>query len=490
MIDSGSFAALRHFPALMAVLGLILVGRVTAQTFTTLYSFAPGSGYPSYTNADGVYPGGLIISSNTLYGTASKGGIFGNGTVFRLNIDGSGFTNLHNFTARSAPYYTNEGSFAGLVVLSGNTLYGAAHEDGPLRNGTIFTINTDGSGFTHLYNFPYATNGVFPAGLVLSSNTFYGTSSGGRSGHGAVFKVNIDGSDFTHLYSFSETYWNPTVKRYTNSDGFFPGGLILSGNSLYGTAYMGGASDQGTVFKVNTDGTGFTNLHNFTPTDPITGANEDGVSPVGLIISGDTLYGVASAGGSSAHGTLYRVNTDGTGFTTLHSFTAFGGDYYSNADGAVPYGVLTLSGDTLFGLASQGGLFGRGTVFAVNIDGSDFEVLHSFRSGYGHGSSLILRSNMLYGTTAQDLRANGTVFSLSFLRRHRIISFWVQPTLVTIAWGTEPGRTYYIDYKPALTTEDWIPVSGAIVAQGTQTSWAGSRPSGSTAFYRVVMLGN
>jgi hypothetical protein len=129
-------------------------------------------------------------------------------------------------------------------------------------------------------------------------------------------------------------------------------------------------------------------------------------------------------------------------------------------------------------------------VFAVNTDGSDFETLHSFPFGCGSGASLILRSNTLYGTTSQDVSVNGTVFSLSSLRPHRIISFWVQPTSVTIVWRTQPGRTYYIDYKPTLTTEDWIPVSGAIIAQGTQASWTGSRPSGSTAFYRVVMLGN
>ena len=40
-----------------------------------------------------------------------------------------------------------------------------------------------------------------------------------------------------------------------------------------------------------------------------------------LILSGNTLYGTASSGGSSGDGTVFAVNTDGTGFTTLHSFT-------------------------------------------------------------------------------------------------------------------------------------------------------------------------
>src|SRR5258708_31096052 len=68
------------------------------------------------------------------------------------------------------------------------------------------------------------------------------------------------------------------------------------------------------VFAVNTDGTGFTTLHNF--------ASYDGADPVaGLILSGDTLYGTTAGGASSGNGTVFAVKTDGTGFSILHSFT-------------------------------------------------------------------------------------------------------------------------------------------------------------------------
>src|SRR5437867_3876497 len=156
---------------------LILAGQLAAQTFTTLHNFAAGSGYPAYTNSDGVHPGGLIILGNTLYGTTDQGGSSGNGTLFRVNIDGSGFANLHTFTALSAPYYTNDGAFAGVSLLVGNTLDGMAHEGRSVRTGTLFAINTDGTGFTYLYNFPCDSSAVYPFGLILSGNTFYGTAS-------------------------------------------------------------------------------------------------------------------------------------------------------------------------------------------------------------------------------------------------------------------------------------------------------------------------
>src|SRR5437016_9051309 len=100
----------------------------------------------------------------------------------------------------------------------------------------------------------------------------------------------------------------------------------------------------------------FTTLHSFT-----SGAtNSDGANPrAPLVLSGNTLYGTTWAGGSSAAGTVFAINTDGTGFTTLHSFTSrtFG----TNSDGAHPTAPLVLSDSTLYGTASVGGSWGEGT---------------------------------------------------------------------------------------------------------------------------------
>jgi uncharacterized repeat protein (TIGR03803 family) len=123
----------RILPALVAVLNLLPAGRVTAETLTVLHSFTYGS--------DGAYPtAGLITNSsgNTLYGTAVQGGSPGYGTVFAVNTDGTGFTNLHNFA-----YYDSDGAYpkAGLI-LSVNSLYGTGGGSSP-GNGTVFAVNTD-----------------------------------------------------------------------------------------------------------------------------------------------------------------------------------------------------------------------------------------------------------------------------------------------------------------------------------------------------------
>src|SRR5438128_1099459 len=170
------------------------------------------------------------------------------------------------------------------------------------------------------------------------------------AGLGLMLTGPVTAQTFTTLHNFT------ALNSSTNSDGARPrAGLISSGNTRYGTARTGGGSGGGTVFAVNTDGTGFTNLHSFTSTafDPSSGfsTNGDGRSPAGLIISGDTLYGTAFSGGASGYGTVFAVNTDGTGFTTLHLFTALDQTYFTNSDGANPYAGLILSGHTLYGTA-------------------------------------------------------------------------------------------------------------------------------------------
>ncbi|HZL80152.1 MAG TPA: choice-of-anchor tandem repeat GloVer-containing protein [Candidatus Limnocylindrales bacterium] len=227
--------------------------------------------------------------------------------------------------------------------------------------------------FTNLHSFTGDTDGAYPQSVILSGNILYGTADGGGSygssgfGSGAVFAINADGTGFTNLHTFTTNTGYPT---YINSDGANPGSrLILSGNTLYGTARSGGTGGAGTIFAVNTDGTGFTNLHSFAaPSGPLY-TNSDGADPVaGLILSGNILYGTAEYGGSSGSGTVFAVNTDGTGFTNLYNFTATSGAYPSiNGDGAVPVGDLILSGNTLYGTTYGGGSSGSGTVFSLSL---------------------------------------------------------------------------------------------------------------------------
>jgi uncharacterized repeat protein (TIGR03803 family) len=212
---------------------------------------------------------------------------------------------------------------------------------GILALGSTATAQT----FTTIKNFGVLTNatGTSPRSELVQGpdGTLYGTAADGEV-RGTVFKVNSDGTGFTVL------------KWFTNSlDGANPSaGVTLSGSTLYGTTSDGGSFGFGTVFKVNTDGSGYTVLKHFT--------SSDGAYPFAAVtLSGSTLYGTTQVGGSSDRGTVFKVNTDGSGHTVLKHF-----DF---SDGAIPLSGLTLSGGALYGTTSEGGHFGFGTVFKLDL---------------------------------------------------------------------------------------------------------------------------
>lgn len=380
---------------------VLLRAQSQSGVFQVLHSFAaPGS-----TNSDGSFPIGLIISGNTLYGTAEQSGSAGSDAVFALNTNGAGFTTLYDFSPLQAGYpaVNADGAYPKGLLLSGNVLYGTAAAGGLAGYGTVFSVNADGTGFATLYAFTNGIDGASPTpGLILSGNALYGTAESGGSGNGTVFALYTNGTGFTNIHTFTG-----------GNDGGLPqAGLILSGNTLYGTAETGGNADSGTVFALNTDGTGFATLYSFSD---FIFTNSDGASPEsGLILSGNTLYGTTTEGGTGGAGTVFSLNTDSTGFTNLHNFTAIFDA--TNNDGSTPLSGLTLWSNTLYGTTSDGGSAGAGTVFALNTNGSNFAVLHTFTGGSDGANpngGLIYAGSTLYGTAAEDGSGSGTVFSIS-----------------------------------------------------------------------------
>jgi uncharacterized repeat protein (TIGR03803 family) len=391
------------------------VFRITTSggSFQALHTFQPSAASVSAyvcTNSDGGNSrANLVLSGRTLYGTAAAGGTNGSVTIFALNTDGTGFTILSSLGGNDI------GPWAGLV-LSGNSLYGITTGNYSLGNGsysgpnfsTIFALNTDGTGFTNISSGYSSSQG----NLLLSGNTFYGTTFSGGNGVGSVFAVNTDGTGSTNLYNFDTLIYS----------GFSPAsGLVLGGNTLYGTTEVG-VLNYGTVYAINTDGTGFTNLMSFNGTN--------GSFPVAsLVLSGNRLYGTTRSDVIRDSGTIFAVNTDGTGFTSLYKFDGY--------DGMWPQANLILCGNTLYGTTTAGGGGGYGTIFSIHTDGTGFTTLYNF-SGGNDGANpydgLLLSGNTLYGTTSGGgSGGNGTVFALSL----GPIPLSIQPngTDVVLTWG-------------------------------------------------------
>ncbi len=371
---------------------LLVLGHTggTAQAFTVLHDF---------TGSDGAHPRAeLILVGSALYGTAPVSDGSNQGTVFKVNTDGTGFTVLKSFAGAD-----DGASPMGSLVSWGTTLYGTTAVGGAGGSGTVFKVNTDGTGFSVIHAFSDSSEGVWPyGGLLLDGNTLYGTTTqggaGAAGGLGTVFKLNTDGSGYTVL------------KVLDSSEGAYPhAALILSGATLYGSTEGNVVSGKGAIFKLNTDGTGFAVLKEVNVS-----AQNALLCP--LALSGTTLYGAASD--INFYSSLFKLNTDGSGFTVLHTFTTSGGDP------AMPTvaGPL-LSATTLY--ATYGGTdfhFSKadaGALFRINTDGSGFAVLKQF-NGLGDGANpcagLVSSGTALYGTAAYGgVYNNGVVFSMGFL---------------------------------------------------------------------------
>ena len=339
----------------------------------------------------------LVVSDSKLYGMTLYGGDDNVGTVFRMNMDGSGFTLLHEFAGGATDGQWPQGS----LTVSDSKLYAMTHWGGATNLGTVFSMNMDGSGYNLLREFAGgADDGKWPfyGSLVVSGSTLYGmTCYGGNPDVGTVFSMDVDGSDFLLLHDFAGGA----------TDGQNPwGSLTVSDSKLYGMTNGGGDADFGTVFSMNMDGSDFVLLREFA------GAGDDGRYPFGsLIVSDSKLYGMTNWGGDDERGTVFSMNMDGSGFTLLHEF-AGGGD-----DGAHPWGSLTVLDSKLYGTTCYGGDDNLGTVFRMDMDGSGFNLLHEFGGSPADGrlpyGSLTLSGWTLYGMTeyggSEDM---GTVFAI------------------------------------------------------------------------------
>ena len=326
---------------------------------------------------------------------------------------------------------------------------------GAANRGTVFKVNTDGSDYAVLKSFTEADGGTpADAGLVFGDGTLYGTLSGTG---GKVFKLNPDSGSYTVLANAS----NPRAT------------LLLSGNTLYGTT-AGGDVDSGTVFKVNTDGSGHVVLKVFDY------STDGGTSIAGLALSGNTLYGTTTYGGAGDKGTVFKVNTDGGGFAVLRHFMGV------PDDGASPFAALLVAGNKLYGTTSIGGTRDTGMIFQMNTDGGDFTVLKhcNYSDGDGPTGNLVLDDGILYGTRAGGGALGfGTVFSLA-LPGPPQITLIRSGASVVINWPTHADGFTLQSTTDLASAAGWDPVSPTpVVVNGRNT--VTNTLAGAQKFYRL-----
>jgi uncharacterized repeat protein (TIGR03803 family) len=446
---------------------------------TALYSF---SGLDGDTPESGV----AQTTNGVFYGTTTYGGAYSQGSVYQISADGT-FTNLYSLTAGADGFQP----WPGVTLGTNGFLYGTAgggnyYSQYSIYAGVIYRMTTNGA-YTGLHTLAFPAEGALPGPLVKSSggSAFFGmTQFGGTNlnaedqygniiGCGTIFRINTNGT-FSTVYSFGGT------------NGGGPSGPLLLGadNHLYGMTEGGQGftglnpgsifSGNGTIFKVATNGTGFTTLHFF---DNTNGANpyHNGLAQA----ANGNLFGTTIIGGASNNGTIFEVSTNGD-FTSLYSFT--GGN-----DGGQPMSTMVYASDgNLYGTTRVGGTNNLGTIFEVGTNGL-FQTLYSFSGddgAYPEGPVTQGRNGRLYGTTAGDgVDNHGTVFAYAPSLKPEIVN---QPAPTTVSSGDT--ATFEVDMLGALPLHyRWLSNSISLASQTNSVLTLAAVTTNSEASYSVII---
>lgn len=295
---------------------------------TLLHSFNYGAG-------DGIAPqSGLTLSTNgTFWGTTEGADFYDGNVIFSMTATGTltvfnvlGGTNGGEPIA--PPVQGMDGNFYGMTTAGGNTTLCTSGDGGC---GVIYRITPAGK-FKVIYTFDQ-TNGANPYDpLLLGTDgnfygtTFYGGTVNGRyNGNGVVFKVTPQGK-YTLIYVFCAQQncldgGQPADGLVQGTDGNFYGTTLVGGTHLYSN-YFGG-----TIFKLTPSGQ-YTVLYNFC-SQP--NCADGGQAVAGLIQGTDgNFYGTAEVGGANGNGTIFQITPQGQ-YTVLHSF-----DYNDGNDPETP----------------------------------------------------------------------------------------------------------------------------------------------------------
>ncbi len=154
-----------------------------------LYSFQGGS--------DGAFPFSSLIQdpAGNLYGTTCCAGGDAGGTVFGLTAGTWAFNLLYGLGGPG----TGQGPEGALIMDSSGNLYGTASSGGAYGFGAVFKLTPSAGGWTYTSvhdfcagGYPPCSDGYTPSGNLAfdSAGNLYGTTSnGGAHGGGVVYEI-------------------------------------------------------------------------------------------------------------------------------------------------------------------------------------------------------------------------------------------------------------------------------------------------------------
>jgi uncharacterized repeat protein (TIGR03803 family) len=320
-------------------------------------------------------PEGLISDDAfaNVFGITYRGGIYGNGTVFRTNTDGSNYSNITDLPG-DGTYYSN------LTHTSDGSLWGVGATGVSAVSYSLFKTKDDGSNFQMITTMNDPAIGIRPTTLIdFSADYVYGVcQAGGSTGSGTVFKIKNDGTGLTKIAD---------VPGGTLGSRPYISAIKHSNGSLYGVSHEGGLDNSGVVYKVNAVGV-YSKITDLI--QPVTGGY-----PTAIIeLNGGSLCVATADGGTNNGGALFIVDENGLSKETIINFTSQTGTGPSSMTQSVEgYIYVTLT---------DGGAQNQGTIIRILPDGSGYSKILDFNNTNGSAANAILFQKHAQSITAFD----------------------------------------------------------------------------------------
>lgn len=293
-------------------------------------------------NGDEPYAALTPAGGGLYYGTTIKGGPNNLGTIFQFNSNDNTIILKYAFDSSggASPLST-------LIPAGGGIYYGTANDGGLYGKGGIFEFNSN-TGAATLLDSLNSTTGydTFAAPVSAGNGMYYGTTiKGGANGLGAIYGFNSNTGKVSLKASFDGSNGTRAVDM-----------LVAAGSGIfYGVTEKGGVNDLGGIFEFNSNNSFITLKASFDGTN--------GTNPSrSLIDLGDGLYyGTTWIGGSNNLGTLFTFNSKTEALELIDSFDGSDG---ANPSGRLTY----AGNGSFIGLAYRGGINNQGVVYSVNTE--------------------------------------------------------------------------------------------------------------------------
>ncbi|OFY56547.1 MAG: hypothetical protein A2W93_03740 [Bacteroidetes bacterium GWF2_43_63] len=351
-------------------LGCIFKTDDNGENQTVVYSFEQSGGTNPY--------GSLFYASNgKLYGMTSSGGLNNMGTLFEYDLANNIYTDDFSFDA------INGASPVGSLIEGSNgLLYGMTKKGGDLDQGVIFSFDPVSHHVQKLVDLAdYNMNHPNGSLTLAADGNFWGQSLGGNPMYSEFFGMWYE-STLGVVFEYNPT--TGAVETLEQMDGmatgFFPSGTLVQSSvnqMLYGVTIGGPTafeyypvpiSHNGTLFTVQA-GQSINTIHTF----EFDNENQGSIPVGGLVEAANgNLYGLTSEGGSFDAGVLYEYNPNS-------SMQAIKINLAAVLTGSAPMSPMMKTCDgKLFGMTSEGGEYGFGTIFRYDVNLNTLIKTHDF----------------------------------------------------------------------------------------------------------------